>query len=252
MSIIKTTQTILSIFIAILMALPCSASMPTTSAEATAHNATPIDFDEIAVIGHGPIGIELVRTVEDEITCEFLNVEHEDRYTVTQAFEDGKAKVEITNTAPEHGVNVQFGPEKYKNVIRIHILNVEYKKFEITAAEMVVQMQDFNAPVQATGTRGGICLKDESVVRGTYDINVQSGPVRVEASLITADINVAVEDGPVTLRFGMQPENLYLNTRGCSSVVKLPDTWAVEYRIGNGEPKITIINTRGLTTVSVE
>ncbi|MDL2234436.1 hypothetical protein LJC63_12790 [Ruminococcaceae bacterium OttesenSCG-928-L11] len=239
----KGLSLVLAVSLVILIGLPCFSSIGA---------AEPVGFDEIEFSGQGPAGVELVKTNANKITFEFLNVEHEERYTVTQSVENRKMQIVVTNTAPKYGVNVQFGPDEYRNVIRVHIPNEVYKQFNITANEMVIQINDFNAPVQATGERGGIYLKDDSIVMGTYNISVSSGPVSIESAFINTDIKVNVENGPVTLHFHEQPKNLYLDTTSCGPIVKRPDTWAAEYKVGNETPEIIIVNTKGLTTIKVE
>lgn len=196
--------------------------------------------------GQGPVGVELARTQNSNVTFELLNMDNEESCTTKAEIVDGTMQITVNNHAP-NGINVNFGPD-YQNVVRVLIPDAIYSKFEIQSKEMVVQMQDFNAPVHVESNRAGLWLIDDIISQGTYDIEVSSGPIYIEADTILKDITANADNGPITLCFNKAPANLYLDTTNCGPVVERPDDWPAVYKVGNEQPRI-ILNGTGKTVI---
>ena len=109
----------------------------------------------------------------------------------------------------------------------------------------------FNAPVHVTSKQAGFSLIDANVSRGTYDIEVNSGPLYIEADTILKDITANVNNGPIKVCFNGEPANLYLDTTGCGpGWVTRPADWPAIYQIGDGTPKM-ILSNYGPATIEV-
>ncbi len=124
-----------------------------------------VDFSGISITGKGPVGVDLVRTSEADVTFEYLNMEHPKNCTTSANVVNGIMQITITHSAPD-GINVDFG-SKPQNIVRIHIPDAVYSQFDITSEQMVLHMQDFNAPVHVTSKQAGFSLIDANVSRGT-------------------------------------------------------------------------------------
>lgn len=135
----------------------------------SANNVT-VSFNGVSIIGQGPVGVELVKSKNSNVTFELLNMEKENTCTTDANIVNGIMQITVNNDVSD-GINVDFGPE-YKNVVRVYIPDAVYTRFDIQTTEMVVQMQDFNAPVHVELNRAGFWLIDEIVSQGTYDIKV--------------------------------------------------------------------------------
>lgn len=72
---------------------------------------------------------------------------------------NGIMQITVNNDVP-NGINAEFDPE-YKNVVHVYIPDTLYTQFDIETTEMVVQMQDFNAPVHVESNRAGFWLIDD-------------------------------------------------------------------------------------------
>lgn len=199
-----------------------------------------VNFSGVTITGQGPVGVELVRTRDTEVSFDFLNMDNEDNCTTKATVINGIMQISVNNYVP-NGLNVNFGPD-YKNVVRVNIPDAVYTKFDIQATEMVVQMQDFNAPVHVETDRAGFWLIDKIISQGTYNIKVTSGPLYIEADTILRDIT-ANAYGPLTVRFNKIPENLYLDSTDCGPTVIRPEDWPAIFKIGNETPKIVLSNT---------
>lgn len=200
-----------------------------------------VSFTGISVTGQGPVGVELVRSQDSNVTFELLHLDNEKSCTTKADIVDGTMQITVNNNAP-NGINVNFGPD-YQNVVRVHIPNAIYTRFEIQSKEMVVRMQDFNAPVHVISNRAGFWLMDDIVWQGTYDIEVASGPIYIEADTILKNITANADSGPITIRFKKTPTNLYLDSTNCGPVVERPNDWPEIYKVGNETPKILLSNT---------
>ena len=208
-----------------------------------------VDFSGISITGKGPVGVDLVRTSEADVTFEYLNMEHPKNCTTSANVVNGIMQITITHSAPD-GINVDFG-SKPQNIVRIHIPDAVYSQFDITSEQMVLHMQDFNAPVHVTSKQAGFSLIDANVSRGTYDIEVNSGPLYIEADTILKDITANVNNGPIKVCFNGEPANLYLDTTGCGpGWVTRPADWPAIYQIGDGTPKM-ILSNYGPATIEV-
>ena len=208
-----------------------------------------VDFSGISITGKGPVGVDLVRTSEADVTFEYLNMEHPKNCTTSANVVNGIMQIAITHSAPD-GINVDFG-SKPQNVVRVHIPDAVYSQFDITSEQMVLHMQDFNAPVHVTSKQAGFSLIDANVSRGTYDIEVTSGPLYIEADIILNDITANVNNGPIKVCFNEKPTNLYLDTTNCGpGWVTRPADWPAIYQIGNGAPKM-ILSNYGPATIEV-
>lgn len=214
----------------------------------SADNVT-VSFNGVSVIGQGPVGVELVKSKNSNVTFELLNMEKENICTTDANIVNGIMQITVNNDVP-NGINVDFGPE-YKNVVRVYIPDAVYTRFDIQTTKMVVQMQDFNAPVHVELNRAGFWLIDEIVSQGTYDIKVSSGPIYIEADTILNDITANAVSGPLTVRFNKAPTNLYLDTTNCGPSVERPDDWSAIYKIGNETPKM-ILSNNGKATVEIQ
>lgn len=214
----------------------------------SANNVT-VSFNGVSIIGQGPVGVELVKSKNSNVTFELLNMEKENTCMTDANIVNGIMQITVNNDVP-NGINVDFGPE-YKNVVRVYIPDAVYTRFDIQTTEMVVQMQDFNAPVHVELNRAGFWLIDEIVSQGTYDIKVSSGPIYIEADTILNDITANAVSGPLTVRFNKAPTNLYLDTTNCGPSVERPDDWSAIYKIGNETPKM-ILSNNGKATVEIQ
>ncbi len=223
-------------------------SSPTPSI-APSHDYVKVNFTGVCVTGQGPVGVELVRSQNLNVTFEFLNMDNEESCTLKADIVDGIMQITVNNYAP-NGINVNFGPD-YKNVVRVYIPDAIYTQFDIQSTEMVVQMQDFNAPVHAESNRAGFWLIDTTISQGTYNIKATSGPIYIEADTILKDITANVDSGPLTIRFNKIPTNLYLDTTNCGPVVERPDDWPAIHKVGNKTPKIVLSNT-GKAVIDVQ
>lgn len=133
---------------------------PTSTAPTlSATENVKVDFDGITLTGHGPVGLELVKSWGSNVTFELLNMDNEESCTTKAEIVDGTMQITVNNDAP-NGINVNFGPD-YQNVVRVLIPDAIYTKFEIQSKEMVIQMQDFNAPVHVESNRAGFWLIDD-------------------------------------------------------------------------------------------
>lgn len=200
-----------------------------------------VSFTGISVTGQGPVGVELARTQNTKVSFELLNMDNKESCITKAELVDSTMQITVNNYAP-NGINVNFGPH-YQNVVRVLIPDAIYTKFEIQSKEMVIQMQDFNAPVHVESNRAGFWLIDDIVSQGTYDIEVSSGPIYIEADIILKDITANADSGPITMSFNKTPTNLYLDTTNCGPVVERPDDWPEVYKAGNETPKIILSNT---------
>lgn len=208
-----------------------------------------VSFSGVSVTGQGPVGVELVKSQNSNVTFELLNMDKENTCATDANIVNGIMQITVNNDVP-NGIDVNFGPE-YKNVVRVYIPDAVYTRFDIQTTEMVVQMQDFNAPVHVESNRAGFWLIDDIVSQGMYDIKVSSGPIYIEADTILNDISANALNGPLTVRFNKTPTNLYLDTTNCGPSVKRPDDWPAIYKIGNESPKIILSNT-GNTVIAVK
>lgn len=222
--------------------------VPSTDAFAS-NNNVKVSFTGVSITGQGPVGVELVRSQETDVTFELLQMDNEENCTVKADIVDGIMQITVNNYAP-NGINVNFGPD-YKNVVRVNIPDAIYTKFEIQSQNMVVQMQDFNAPVRVESNRAGFWLIDDIISQGTYDIDVTSGPIYIQAETFLKDITAHNESGPITVRFGKAPTDLYLDSTNCGPVVERPDDWPAIYKVGNETPKI-ILNNTGKAVIEVQ
>ena len=176
-------------------------------------------------------------------------MEHPKNCTTSANVVNGIMQITITHSAPD-GINVDFG-SKPQNVVRVHIPDAVYSQFDITSEQMVLHMQDFNAPVHVTSTQAGFSLIDANVSRGTYDIEVTSGPLYIEADTILKDITANVNNGPIKVCFNEKPTNLYLDTTNCGpGWVTRPTDWPAIYQAGSGTPKM-ILSNYGPATIEV-
>ncbi len=208
-----------------------------------------VDFSGISITGQGPVGVELVRTDETGVSFEYLNMDYQKKCTASAKVVDGIMKIEISYAALD-SVNLDFGDDP-KNVVRVYIPDAVYTRFDITTKQMVLHMQDFNAPVHVTSEQAGFSLIDTDILRGTYDIDVTSGPVYIEADTILNDITANVNNGPLNVCFNKEPVNLYLDTTNCGpGWVERPADWPAVYRVGNENPKL-ILSNYGPATIEV-
>lgn len=207
------------------------------------------DFSGISITGQGPVGVELVRTDETGVSFEYLNMDYQKKCTASAKVVDGIMKIEISYAALD-SVNVDFGDDP-KNVVCVYIPDAVYTRFDITTKQMVLHMQDFNAPVHVISEQAGFSLIDTDILRGTYDIDVTSGPVYIEADTILNDITANVNNGPLNVCFNKEPVNLYLDTTNCGpGWVERPADWPAVYRVGNETPKL-ILSNYGPATIEV-
>ena len=234
---------------------PSQVETPTPSAPTpsdtskTSPEYVEVDFSGISITGKGPVGVDLVRTSEADVTFEYLNMKHPQNCTTSANVVNGIMQIKITHSAPD-GINVDFG-SKPQNVVRVHIPDAVYSQFDITSEQMVLHMQDFNAPVHVTSTQAGFSLIDANVSRGTYDIEVTSGPLYIEADTILKDITANVNNGPIKVCFNEKPTNLYLDTTNCGpGRVTRPVDWPAIYQVGSRTPKM-ILSNYGPATIEV-
>lgn len=208
-----------------------------------------VDFSGISITGQGPVGVDLVRTSEANVTYEYLNMEHPENCITSANIVNGIMQITITHSAPD-GINVDFGSNP-QNVVRVHIPDAVYTEFDITSEQMVLHMQDFYAPVHVMSKQAGFSLIDTTVSRGIYDIEVIGGPLYIEADVILKDITANVDNGPMTVCFNEEPTNIYLDTTNCGpGWVTRPTDWPAIYQAGNGTPKMLLSN-YGPATIEV-
>lgn len=200
-----------------------------------------VSFTGVLITGQGPVGVELVRSQNKNVAFELLNIDDEERCETKADIVDGIMHISVSNYAL-NGITVNFGPD-YQNVVRVLIPDAIYTKFEIQSKEMVVKMQDFNAPVQVNANLAGFWLIDDIISQGTYDIEITAGPLYIEADTILKDITACANSGPIMLRFHQIPANLSLDSSNCGPVVERPSDWPAIYKTGNGTPKISLSNT---------
>lgn len=234
--------------------VPESAKIETTLQTPTqADGSTPeyitVGFNGVSIIGQGPVGVDIVKTNKPEVTFEYLNMEHPENCVTSAKVINGIMQITVMNSAPD-GINVDFGAEA-QNVVRVYIPNSIYTQFDIASEQMVLHMQDFNAPVHVTSKQAGFSLIDTNVSRGIYDIDITSGPLYIEADTILKDITANVNNGPIKICFNEKPTNLYLDTTNCGpGWVTRPTDWPAIYQVGNGTPKIVLSN-YGPATIEV-
>ena len=97
--------------------------------------------------------MDIVRTSESEVTFEYLNMEHPENCVTSAKIVNGIMQITVTHSSPD-GINVDFGAEP-QNIVRIYIPDAVYSQFDITSEQMVLHMQDFNAPVHVTSKQAG-------------------------------------------------------------------------------------------------
>ena len=220
-----------------------------TQANVSMSEYITVDFSGISITGQGPVGVDIVRTSESEVTFEYLNMEHPENCVTSAKVINGIMQITVTQSAPD-GINVDFGSEP-QNVVRVYIPNAIYTQFDIISEQMVLHMQDFNAPVHVTSKQAGFSLIDANVSRGVYDIDITSGPLYIEADTILKDITANVNNGPIKVCFNEKPANLYLDTTNCGpGWVTRPADWPAIYQVGNGTPKI-ILSNYGPATIEI-
>ena len=208
-----------------------------------------VDFSGVSITGQGPVGVDIIRTNEPEVTFEYLNMEHPENCVTSAKIVNGIMQITVTHSSPD-GINVDFGAEP-QNIVRIYIPDAVYSQFDITSEQMVLHMQDFNAPVHVTSKQAGFSLIDTNISRGVYDIEVTSGPLYIEADIVLKDITANVDNGPLTVCFNEEPTNLYLDTTNCGpGWIERPVNWPAIYQVGNGAPKI-ILSNYGPATIEV-
>ena len=221
-----------------------------TKAAASAKKPVKVKFKGISVTGEGPVGLEIVRTDRAQVSFDYRNMDSPKKCLSTQKTENGMMYITVKNTA-EECENISFGDQP-RNVVRIYVPDAEYEKFDISLDRAVLYMQDFRAGVHVRAKEGGVSLVDTDISRGSYVIDIDNGPLAIEAGRINGDIEADVDSGPITLTFLEYPNNLYLDTTGCGPYpVELPEGWASVCRIGNETPRI-ILNNYGPLFVSVE
>lgn len=225
-------------------AAPSATQSVTSSAD-----AVKVNFSDVSITAQGPVGVELVRTSSSNVTFELLNMDNEENCTTKAEIINDMMQITITNYVP-NGINVNFGPD-YKNVVRVYIPDAVYNNFDIKSKEMVIQMQDFNASVHVESSRAGFWLIDTTISKGTYHINVFSGPIYIEADTILSDITANAKSGPVTVLFHKEPANLFLDSAKCGPVINRPEYWPAVYKVGTETPKIILSNT-GKATIEVQ
>ena len=220
-----------------------------TQANVSTSEYITVDFSGISITGQGPVGVDIVRTSESEVTFEYLNMEHPENCVTSAKIVNGIMQITVTHSSPD-GINVDFGAEP-QNIVRIYIPDAVYSQFDITSEQMVLHMQDFNAPVHVTSKQAGFSLIDANVSRGVYDIDITSGPLYIEADTILKDITANVNNGPIKVCFNEKPANLYLDTTNCGpGWVTRPADWPAIYQIGDGTPKM-ILRNYGPATIEV-
>lgn len=220
-----------------------------TQANVSTSEYITVDFSGISITGQGPVGVDIVRTSESEVTFEYLNMEHPENCVTSAKIVNGIMQITVTHSSPD-GINVDFGAEP-QNIVRIYIPDAVYSQFDITSEQMVLHMQDFNAPVHVTSKQAGFSLIDANVSRGVYDIDITSGPLYIEADTILKDITANVNNGPIKVCFNEKPANLHLDTTNCGpGWVTRPAEWPAIYQVGNGTPKI-ILSNYGPATIEV-
>ena len=208
-----------------------------------------VDFSGVSITGQGPVGVDIVRTNEPEVTFEYLNMEHPENCITSAKVINGIMQITITHAAPD-GISVDFGSEP-RNIVRVYVPDAVYSQFDITTEQMVLHMQDFNAPVHVTSKHAGFSLIDTNVSRGVYHIEVTSGPLYIEADTIQRDITANVDNGPLTVCFNEEPINLYLDTTNCGpGWIERPTSWPAIYQVGSGTPKL-ILSNYGPATIKV-
>jgi len=208
-----------------------------------------VNFSGISITGQGPVGVDIVRTNEPEVTFEYLNMEYPENCVTSAKVVNGIMQITVTHSSSD-GINVDFGAEP-RNIVRIYVPDAVYSQFDITSEQMVLHMQDFNAPVHVTSKQAGFSLIDANISRGIYDIEVTSGPLRIEADIILKDITANVDNGPLTVCFNEEPTNLYLDTTNCGpGWIERPENWPAIYQVGNGTPKL-ILSNYGPATIKV-
>ena len=220
-----------------------------TQADGSTPEYVTVDFSGISITGQGPVGVDIVRTSESEVTFEYLNMEHPENCVTSAKIVNGIMQITVTHSSPD-GINVDFGAEP-QNIVRIYIPDAVYSQFDITSEQMVLHMQDFNAPVHVTSKQAGFSLIDANVSRGVYDIDITSGPLYIEADTILKDITANVNNGPIKVCFNEKPANLHLDTTNCGpGWVTRPAEWPAIYQVGNGTPQI-ILSNYGPATIEV-
>ena len=220
-----------------------------TQANVSTSEYITVDFSGISITGQGPVGVDIVRTSESEVTFEYLNMEHPENCVTSAKIVNGIMQITVTHSSPD-GINVDFGAEP-QNIVRIYIPDAVYSQFDITSEQMVLHMQDFNAPVHVTSKQAGFSLIDANVSRGVYDIDITSGPLYIEADTILKDITANVNNGPIKVCFNEKPANLHLDTTNCGpGWVTRPAEWPAIYQVGNGTPQI-ILSNYGPATIEV-
>lgn len=209
-----------------------------------------VDFSGISITGQGPVGVDIVRTNEPEVTFEYLNMEHPENCITSAKVINGIMNITITHDAASEGISVDFGHEP-RNIVRVYVPDAAYSQFDITTEQMALHMQDFNAPVHVTSKQAGFSLIDTNVSRGVYHIEVTSGPLYIEADTIQRDITANVDNGPLTVCFNEKPINLYLDTTNCGpGWIERPTSWPSIYQVGSGTPKL-ILSNDGPATIKV-
>ena len=220
-----------------------------TQADGSTPEYVTVDFNGVSITGQGPVGVDIVRTNKPEVTFEYLNMEYPENCITSAKVINGIMQITVTHSSPD-GINVDFGAEP-QNIVRIYIPDAVYSQFDITSEQMVLHMQDFNAPVHVTSKQAGFSLIDANVSRGVYDIDITSGPLYIEADTILKDITANVNNGPIKVCFNEKPANLHLDTTNCGpGWVTRPAEWPAIYQVGNGTPKI-ILSNYGPATIEV-
>lgn len=209
-----------------------------------------IDDDEIInsiTIDVKNTGVELVRTSEATVSFEYLGVDDESLYDVTDTLVDGVLEISIVNNDPDFS-STNFAPD-YKNVVKINIPDQEYSELNITTNKAPLLMQDINATVSFDGTMSGMSLVDTEITRGTYHIVNYRGNVNVTADTIAKDIEIN-NSGSVTVTFNEVPENLYLDLMECRYVT-VPNGWSPSItKFGDETPVITVKNSGATVVIS--
>lgn len=237
-------------FVGVYSAAAATDITPSTPLQTNASEYVKVHFSGVSITGQGPVGVDIVRTNEPEVTFEYLNMEHPENCITSAKVINGIMKITITHDAASDGITVDFGADP-RNVVRIYMPDAVYSQFDIATEQIALHMQDFNAPVHVTSKQAGFSLIDTNISRGVYHIEVTSGPLYIEADTIQKDITANVDNGPLTVCFNEKPMNLYLDTTNCGpGWIERPTSWPAIYQVGSGTPKL-ILSNDGPATIKV-
>lgn len=238
-------------------------SSQATIKESSQKDSLEVSFSGVSITGQGPVGIELKRTSDSEVSFELLNVEGDESVISTSAnATNGIMEIKVTSTGNNSTVSLNGadanGNPVYLNVVRVYIPDISYSSFDILSASasnyLYVKMEDFAVPdgVKIDIKDGTFILKDITISRSNYNIKVNRGSLSILANTVITDINAnLVEGGALGFHLYEMPTNIHVDSSQVKPFVTRPNGWGSVHKIGKGTPKITLASGGGVASIKV-